>query len=184
MLSDKNKTSKFTAKEIVCISLFAALIIVCSLIQIPAPVPFTMQTFAVFCTYGILGGRKGAWSVAVYILLGFIGLPVFSGFQGGAGVLFGATGGYIFGFLLSAQMYGLITKLTGKNTVPVMAIAMAAGQLLCYLTGTLWYVAVYADDGVMYALKYCVLPFLLTDTVKIVLAAVTADRVVRRVKSL
>ena len=103
--------------ETTYIALFAALIAVCAFITIPMPLPFisfTLQTFGVFAALGILGGRDGTTAVAVYILLGAIGVPVFSGFRGGFGVLIGPTGGYIAGFLGAALVYWLLTA--RKNT--------------------------------------------------------------------
>ena len=90
---------KTKTKEIILISLSAALICICSWIQVPSAVPFTLQTFAVFLVSAVLGAKKGVAATLVYILLGAVGLPVFSGFQGGVGVLLGATGGYVFGFV-------------------------------------------------------------------------------------
>ena len=81
-------------------ALFAALMALCAWISIPAgDVAITMQTFALFLTLGVLGGKRGTIAVSIYLLLGIVGLPVFSGFQGGLGTLLGATGGYIAGFL-------------------------------------------------------------------------------------
>ena len=79
------------------IALSAALISLCAWLSVPAPIPFTMQTFAVFAVAGTLGARRSALALGTYILLGALGLPVFAGFQGGAGALLGATGGYILG---------------------------------------------------------------------------------------
>ena len=77
-------------------SLFAALTAVCSWIAVPIPpIAFTMQTFAIFLTLGVLGGRWGTASVLLYLLLGVVGLPVFSGFRGGAAALLDATGGFL-----------------------------------------------------------------------------------------
>lgn len=90
----QNKT-----RDIVFIGIFAALIAICSWISIPTTVPFTLQTMGVFTAVGLLGGKRGSLAVLVYILLGLVGLPVFAGFSGGVGVLFGTTGGYIIGFL-------------------------------------------------------------------------------------
>ena len=94
---------------LVQIALFAAIIAVCSWIQIPMTVPFTMQTFAVFCALATLGGKGGTISVLIYIVLGAVGVPVFAGFTGGVGILFGTTGGYIIGFLFTGLLYWLIT---------------------------------------------------------------------------
>ncbi len=83
----QNKT-----RDIVFIGIFAALIAICSWISIPTTVPFTLQTMGVFTAVGLLGGKRGSLAVLVYILLGLVGLPVFAGFSGGVGVLFGTTG--------------------------------------------------------------------------------------------
>ena len=90
---------QFRVVDLTYMAVCAALIAVCSWISIPAAVPFTLQTFAVFCVLGLLGGKRGTVSILVYILLGAIGLPVFSGFNGGIGALLGTTGGYIIGFI-------------------------------------------------------------------------------------
>ena len=86
----KEKT-KFTPKDMAYIALLVVLIAVCSWISIPSVVPFTMQTFGVFCAVGLLGGFRGTVAVLIYILMGLIGLPVFSNFNGGAGYLMGPT---------------------------------------------------------------------------------------------
>ena len=97
-------------------ALFTVLLTVCTWISVPVPpVPFTLQTFAVFAALGTLGGRRGTYAVGAYLLLGLAGAPVFSGFQGGAGVLLGATGGYILGFLASAALYWALTARLGHG---------------------------------------------------------------------
>ena len=88
--------------DMVCTAMFAVIMAVCSWISIPAMVPFTLQTFGVFLAVGTLGGKRGSLAVLIYLLLGAVGLPVFSGFAGGLGYMMGSTGGYIIGFLLSA----------------------------------------------------------------------------------
>ncbi len=162
------------------IALFAAIIAICSWIQIPLTVPFTLQTFAVFCTLGILGGKNGTISVLLYIILGAVGVPVFAGFSGGVGVLLGTTGGYIIGFLFTALLYWVITHFFGDK-LPVMIIAMALGLVVCYAFGTAWFMLVYARTtgavGLMTALGWCVFPFILPDCVKIALAILLAKRI-------
>ena len=84
---------KISTVDLIYIAFGAALITICSWISIPTVVPFTLQTFAVFCVLSILGGKRGTLSILVYILLGTVGIPVFSGFKSGAAVLLGTTGG-------------------------------------------------------------------------------------------
>ena len=95
------------------IGLFAVVIAICSWISIPTVVPFTLQTFAVFLAVAVLGGKRGTLSVIVYVLLGAVGLPVFSGFKGGIGVLLNTTGGYIIGFIFSALLMWAFEKAFG-----------------------------------------------------------------------
>ena len=87
-------------RDIIYIGIFAVLISICAWITVPTAVPFTLQSMGVFTAVGLLGGKRGSLAVVTYILLGMIGLPVFSGFSGGIGVILNATGGYIIGFLL------------------------------------------------------------------------------------
>lgn len=177
--------SKITTKELVFTALMAVIIAVCSWISIPTTVPFTLQTFGVFMAVGLLGGKKGTVSVLVYILLGAVGVPVFAGFSGGIGVLFGTTGGYIVGFLLSGLVYWAMTAAFGEK-LPVMIIAMVLGLLVCYAFGTAWFMIVYAKNtapiGLMTALGWCVFPFIIPDCIKIALAVVLTKQLKKYVK--
>lgn len=167
------------------IALFAVLLTVCAWISVPLPVPFTLQTFAIFAALGILGGRRGTWAVAVYLLLGAVGLPVFSGFRGGLGALLGTTGGYILGFLAQALVYWLVTALLGER-LPMMAAAMVLGLVVCYAFGTAWFVVLYTRTAgpitVGAALGMCVFPFVIPDLVKMALALVFSRRLRERLK--
>lgn len=177
--------SKITTKELVFTALMAVIIAVCSWISIPTTVPFTLQTFGVFMAVGLLGGRKGTISVLVYILLGAVGVPVFAGFSSGIGVLFGTTGGYIVGFLLSGLVYWAMTAAFGEK-LPIMIIAMVLGLLVCYAFGTAWFMIVYAKNtepiGLMTALGWCVFPFIIPDCIKIALAVVLTKQLKKYVK--
>lgn len=177
--------SKITTKELVFTALMAVIIAVCSWISIPTTVPFTLQTFGVFMAVGLLGGKKGTISVLVYILLGAVGVPVFAGFSGGIGVLFGTTGGYIVGFLLSGLVYWAMTAAFGEK-LPIMIIAMVLGLLICYAFGTAWFMIVYAKNtapiGLMTALGWCVFPFIIPDCIKIALAVVLTKQLKKYVK--
>ncbi len=154
--------------------LFSALLAVCAWIALPlGDVAVTLQTFGVFLCLGTLGGRWGTVSVFVYLLLGAVGLPVFSGFRGGFGALLSTTGGYLTGFLFSALLYWLLTALWG-NRPKIQLAAMAAGLLVCYIFGSLWYYAVYIQGGTAVTLGFiiikCILPYLLPDIAKLLLA--------------
>lgn len=154
------------------IALFAVLMAICAWISIPlGPVPFTLQTFALFLALTVLGGRRGFYAVAVYLLLGAVGLPVFSGFQGGPGILLSAGGGFLIGFLFAALFY----RLTESLLPPLFACL--GGLITCYAFGVIWYLFVYADAAdVLTALRWCVLPFALPDLLKLALALTVSRR--------
>ena len=170
---------KLTTEDISHAALGIALMTVCSWLSIPLTVPFTLQTFAVCLVSALLGTQIGLLSVGSYILLGLLGAPVFSGFRGGFAILLGATGGYIIGFLFTVLIVGPATEHFGRK-LPVLMISMAAGILVCYAFGTVWFMTVYAKNsgtvGVMTALGWCVFPYLLPDAVKIALAALLTLR--------
>ena len=158
-------------------ALFAALIAVCSWISVPSAVPFTLQTFGVFMAAGLLGGKRGTVSVLIYILLGAAGIPVFSGFKGGAGVLAGSTGGYIVGFLFTALIMWLF-EAKARNRKYRLPISMAVGLLACYAFGTAWFM-VQTKITLAASLTWCVFPFILPDAAKITLACF----LIRRIKN-
>ncbi len=171
--------SKYKTLDLIYMAIGAALITVCSWVTIPLIVPFTLQTFAVFTVVELLGGKKGCLSILVYILLGAVGLPVFSGFKGGIGVLFGTTGGYIVGFILIALIYQISVNLLG-NKIYVRVMAMIAGLIVCYAFGTAWFMIVYTRNtgavDIGTALGWCVIPFIIPDLVKLTLAMLVSSR--------
>lgn len=153
-------------------ALFAALITVCAWISVPVmDIAFTLQTLGIFLAFGLLGGKRGSAAVILYLLLGAAGMPVFSGFRGGIGVLAGVTGGYLWGFSLAGPVYRLLERF-GK--LP----AMAASQLVCYLCGSLWFY-LYTGGGLWLILLRCVIPFLIPDALKIALACILSRRLAR-----
>ncbi len=170
---------KIKTLDMVYIAVFAVLIAICTWISIPAVVPFTMQTFAIFLTVGVLGGRRGSLAILIYLLLGAIGMPVFSGFQSGISAILGKTGGYIIGFIFSALIMWAMERLLGKKTW-VLAVSMVLGMFTYFFIGTIWFMAVYARDsgavGLMTVLGWCVIPFVIPDLIKMVLALVLSKR--------
>lgn len=174
----KTISPALSVRELAYIGLSAALITLCAWIAVPLPsnISFTMQTFAICAVAALLGWKRGLLTVLIYLLLGFVGLPVFSGFRSGAGVLLGATGGYLIGFLFMAPCIGLCAERFGRS-VPVLLLSMVLGEVLLYLFGTIWFVAVYTGGvGFGGALIMCVVPYLLPDAVKIALAVMVVRR--------
>lgn len=173
------KKDTLTARDMALVAISTAVISVCSWISIPLTVPITFQTFAVFVTAGLLGKKRGLLSVALYILLGIVGIPVFSGFSGGAGVILAATGGYIIGFLFTALIVGFASDKRSHSTM-FMSLSMILGLIICYAFGTTWFMYVYARNtgeiGLLNTLSICVLPFLIPDTLKIILALLVMKR--------
>lgn len=159
--------------DIVYIGVFAVIMAICSWISIPTTVPFTLQTFGVFIAVGVLGGKRGSLAVLVFIILGAIGVPVFSGMSGGVGILLGSTGGYIIGFLFSALAMWAMEKLPVKNTF-TQILSMILGLVVCYAFGTVWFMVVYSRAngpvGLAAVLGWCVIPFIIPDLVKIAVA--------------
>lgn len=163
-------------------AMFTALTAVCAWISLTVmEVPFTLQTFAVFLTLGLLGGKRGTLSILVYLLLGLVGVPVFAGFSSTSALL-GVTGGYLVGFLGSALVYWLITGLLGDK-LWVQLVAMIAGLIVCYAFGSAWFYIFYLNKGTpigfAVVLAKCVVPFLLPDAVKIALALFLTRRLKR-----
>lgn len=170
------KKSAFSVRDMAYCALSAALLAISAWLCFPVlQIGFTLQSFAVFFILGLLGGRRGTVSVLLYLLLGAVGLPVFSGFQGGVSVLLGVTGGYIWGFLLAALLYWALTALFG-DSFPLRLTAMVLGLLLCYTCGTLWYLLAYAKGGFWAVISTCVVPYLLPDAVKLALAMSLSGR--------
>ncbi len=169
--------------QLVYTAIFATLIAACSWISIPATVPFTMQTFGVFLALLLLGGRHGTLAVFVYLLLGAVGAPVFAGFSGGIGCLVGSTGGYLMGFIATALLYWVVVRDSESHWLKVGTLVV--GLFLCYALGTLWFVAVYSANtgeiGIMTALSWCVIPYIVPDLLKLSLAFGLASRLLPHV---
>lgn len=146
------------------------LIVICSFITIPFVIPITLQTFAIAFILLLLGGKRGLISILLYLLLGACGLPVFHGLTGGLGILFGNTGGYLFGFIAMGLIYMIFT-FGDKVSLGRKTAGLIAGLFSCYFIGTLWFVVFYIDVPIQTAitevLLTCVIPFVLPDILKI-----------------
>lgn len=163
------------ARDLTLISVLAAVMAVCAWIAIPAAVSFTMQVFGVFCALFLLGGKRGFFAVLVYVLLGAIGLPVFSGFGGGFGVLLGPTGGFILSFPAAALVMWAL-----ENRLSVIWSAAAALALI-YITGTVWF-WLFTGGSLAPAILVCAAPYILPDAAKLALAYFAAGRLKKTLK--
>jgi len=158
-------------KKLALSSLFAALIALLAQISIPlpfSPVPITGQTFGIFLVGSLLGGKWSAVSVLIYILLGAVGLPVFHQFQGGLHIIFGPTGGFLWGFVLGCYLLGKI--LEKKITYGTMILGMFLCMSTYFTVGAL-YLAFVAGLNLYQALLLGVIPFIPLDIVKLLAAA-------------
>lgn len=163
-------------RDLVLTAFFAALTVIFSMISIPipiSPVPFSLSIVAIFLAGSLLPKNQAALAQIVYILLGVIGLPVFSKMQAGPGVIAGPTGGYIIAYPIMAYVIALIIEKTGKRNFPVYLFSMLCGLIVCYTLGTFW-LSVEAHLSIMAALAAGVLPFVVLDVVKAVLASLLA----------
>ena len=164
-------------KSMVFVALMAAFLCIFSPISIPLPlVPITLQTFAVFVVSALLGWKKGTIAVFLYLLVGLIGMPVFSGWTGGFSSFATPSSGYIIGFLFTALITGFFID-RFSNRLWMYPVAMIGGLAVCYLFGTIWFliymnVWMATPYTLWQALLVCVVPFLIGDAIKI--AAATA----------
>ncbi len=186
-MGDKTRSysSKNKIKTYILISLFTAIIAVCSFISVPSAIPFTLQTLGIFTSLAVLGGKRGTLCITLYVFIGLVGIPVFSGFGAGLGHLTGASGGFIIGFIICGFCYWITTKILNNKTM-AKAIGLVTGLSLCYLFGTIWYVAIYlktfSPDAFSTTLKVCVLPFIIPDLIKLSLALIIDKKLPKSIR--
>lgn len=164
-------------------ALFAALLTLCAWISIPvADIAFTLQSMGIALILWLLGGKRGSLAILVYLLLGAVGLPVFSGFQGGLGTLLGVTGGYLLGFLVWGILYWLLTAF-GPKSDRFRLLAMILGLIVCYAFGSVWFMRLYLQNGntigLSFVLLKCVVPYIIPDIIKLAAAWLLAKRLKR-----
>ena len=156
-------------------ALFTALVALCSQLTLNlGPVPFSLSLLPVLLAGALLPPGEAALSLTAYLLLGAVGVPVFSGFGSGLGKLLGPTGGYLLGYLPAAVLVSAGIRRWG-SAWQVQAAAMAAGVLACYALGTVWFL-ISQQVSLSVCLRLCVWPFLPWDAVKIALAVLLSLR--------
>jgi biotin transport system substrate-specific component len=170
---------KLSTRDLCCMAIFTALIAACAQISIPLPtgVPITLQTFAIMLAAIILGAKKGTISVIVYVLLAVTGVPVLANLTGGAGVVFGMTGGFILSFPIMPLIIGLFNKASeAKNVKFLLPLGLITAVTVNYICGMIYF-SLFTSSSLMVAFTACVLPFILGDIAKMVLAIVLGKSV-------
>lgn len=175
-------------RSTVTISLFGALICIVSPWAIPFSVPITLASFAVYLTSATLGVRRGAGAVILYILIGAVGVPVFSGFRGGIASLLGPTGGFIVGYIPCALMCAFGADLfSGRASrlarILANALSMVVGTVLLYAVGLFWYMFT-TGTAFSAAFMICVLTFIPVDALKIIIASALSVSLKERLKQI
>ena len=167
----KNYTMVITA-------LMAAVTCILAPLSIPiGPIPISLTNFAIYLSLYLLNWKMGTLSYIIYLLVGLVGLPVFSGFTGGVGKLAGSTGGYIIGFIPMAIIAGIvIDKFTNRG---IQILGMIVGTAICYAFGTAWF-CLQAGYTVGAALAVCVIPFIPADLCKMVIAMIIGPMIRKR----
>ena len=168
--------SKINIRQMTLISLFAALTAVGAFISIPLyPVPLTLQTLFTLLAAMTLGSVMGASSQIIYVLLGVIGLPVFAGFKAGIGILFGPTGGFLFGFIICAFIVGKFIELKKEKNFFYYFLVGLSGMVIIYIIG-IAQLSLVTGIGIKKAITVGMLPFLPGDILKIIAASFIASK--------
>ena len=168
---------KIRTKQMVLIALMTAVTCVLGPLSIPlpfSPVPISLTNFAIFLAIFVLGMKSGTISFIIYLLLGAVGVPVFSSFRGGFQVLAGPTGGYLIGFIFLALIMGFALDHFDRKLVPTI-IGMIIGMAVCYAFGTVWLAKLLSlsfKEGLMMG----VIPYLPGDAAKIIIAAIVGPK--------
>lgn len=164
---------KLDIKKITYISILTCILCILSPISLYIGiVPITLSTFIIYIIGSITNPKDSLLICILYIFIGIIGIPVFSSFTSGIGAILGPTGGYIIGYIPCILLISVITKLNKKNIL-VYFSSITLGTIICYLIGSLWYM-VYSDVKFAYALLICVVPFIIFDSVKIIVASLVS----------
>ena len=159
-------------RDLILILLGTLFVAALAQVEIPlpfTPVPITGQTFGVLLVGAALGSKRGALSLASYLALGVFGWPFFAGGTYGLDVVTGATGGYLIGFVLSAFVIGLLAERGLERSIRTSLIPFMAGTMIIYICGVAWLSIVLGSFS--NAIAAGLLPFLLGDAIKLIVAS-------------
>ena len=175
------KNKKLTTYQMAVTALMTAVMCVLGPLSVPiGAVPISLTNLVICFTVWLLGAKLGTLSVALYLLIGLVGVPVFSGYGAGIAKLAGPTGGYLVGYLLLAFIGGLFIE-KSKGQPVVSGIGLVLGDAACYVLGTAWFVFQMQCE-LSYALSVCVYPFIALDLAKIVVSCVVGALLRKRLE--
>ena len=181
----QNPSHRWNVRYLALVGLMAAVIGVFGPLVLPlpfSPVPISLASFAVYFSAYVLGKRRGTLSCMIYLFIGLMGVPVFSGFSAGPGKLLGPTGGYLIGYLFMAWLCGLFAEKWPHKAL-LQFVGMVLGTLACYVLGTIW-LSFQADLSFQAALAAGVLPFIPGDLVKIIISMIVGKQIRRRLQKI
>jgi biotin transport system substrate-specific component len=172
---------KTSIYQLTTCAIMAALMCILGPVSIPiGPVPISLTTLVIYLSAMLLGAKLSTVSCGIYLLLGLVGLPVFSEFQGGIGKLAGPTGGYIIGFIFTAIICGIFADKFRDKPVLIF-IGMVLGTIVTYAFGTIWFI-IMMQANPAYAMSVCVIPFIPFDICKMIIALILGSAVYKALK--
>jgi biotin transport system substrate-specific component len=176
------KIQKINTRKLTLVGVMAAVACILGPLSLPiGVVPISLTNLVIYFAIYVLGGKRGTLSYIVYLFIGLVGLPVFSGFSGGFPKLFGPTGGYLIGFIFMAFISGIfIDKFSNK--IYMCFLGMILGTIATYIFGTAW-LAYQAHLTFNAALAVGVLPFIPGDIVKMIIASFLGPQIRKRLIS-
>lgn len=176
----KERMKAFCTADIVRMALFAAILCVLAPLSVPiGPVPISLATLVLYFSVYFLDWKKATVSCVVYLLLGIVGLPVFSGFGGGIGKLVGPTGGYLAGYIFVTITAGIFIE--KFDNILLQAVGLILGTAILYTLGTAWF-CISTGTGIGAALATCVFPFVPGDLVKVIVTLLIAPAASKQIK--
>lgn len=169
---------KITTQQMALVAIMTALTCILAPFSLPiGPVPISLTNLVIYFSLYLLGWKLGTLSYVIYLLIGLVGVPVFSGFTAGPAKLFGPTGGYLIGFIPMAIIAGIVIDKFSQRWIQILG--MIVGTAICYAFGTAWF-CIQAGYTVSAALAVCVIPFIPADLIKMVIAMIIGPEIRKR----
>lgn len=178
MQNTTTEKRKITTQQMALVAIMTALTCILAPFSLPiGPVPISLTNLVIYFSLYLLGWKLGTLSYVIYLLIGLVGVPVFSGFTAGPAKLFGPTGGYLIGFIPMAIIAGIVIDKFSQRWIQILGIIV--GTAICYAFGTAWF-CIQAGYTVSAALAVCVIPFIPADLIKMVIAMIIGPEIRKR----